>query len=62
MHESNLSAGISTVYYTLHHVEKRLLSNTGGILCPFAVYYLRYAVGSFFTMSRIPLADGKRAG
>jgi hypothetical protein len=32
------------------------------ILCPFSVYYLRYAVGSFFTMSRIPLADGKRAG
>ncbi len=32
------------------------------ILCPFAVYYLRYAVTSFFTMSRIYLADGKRAG
>ncbi len=32
------------------------------ILCPFAVYYLRYAVTSFFTMSRISLADGKRAG
>jgi hypothetical protein len=32
------------------------------ILCPFAVYYLRYAVRSFFTMSRISLADGKRAG
>ncbi len=31
-------------------------------LCPFAVYYLRYAVRSFFTMSRISLADGKRAG
>ncbi len=31
-------------------------------LCPFAVYYLRYAVGSFFTLSRISLADGKRAG
>jgi hypothetical protein len=31
-------------------------------LCPFAVYYLRYATTSFFTMSRIPLADGKRAG
>jgi hypothetical protein len=28
----------------------------------FAVYYLRYAVRSFFTMSRISLADGKRAG
>jgi hypothetical protein len=23
------------------------------ILCPFAVYYLRYAVRSFFTLSRI---------
>jgi hypothetical protein len=32
------------------------------ILCPFAVYYLRYAVTSFFTISRITLADGKRAG
>ncbi len=34
------------------------------ILCPFAVYYIRYAyaVRSFFTMSRISLADGKRAG
>jgi hypothetical protein len=32
------------------------------ILCPFAVYYLRYAVTSFFTLSRISLADGKRAG
>ncbi len=31
-------------------------------LCPFAVYYLRYAVTSFFTISRISLADGKRAG
>jgi hypothetical protein len=34
----------------------------GTILCPFAVYYLRYAVRSFFTMSRISLVDGKRAG
>ncbi len=32
------------------------------ILCPFAVYYLRYGVRSFFTMSRISLADGKTAG
>ena len=32
-----------------------------GILCPFAVYYLRYAVRSFFTMSRTSLSDGKRA-
>ena len=32
------------------------------ILCPFAVYYLRYAVRSFFTMSRISPADDKRAG
>jgi hypothetical protein len=32
------------------------------LLCPFAVYYLRYAVRSFFTMSRIYLTDGKRAG
>ncbi len=32
------------------------------ILCPFAAYYLRYAVRSFFTLSRISPADGKRAG
>ncbi len=31
-------------------------------LCPFAAYYLRYAVRSFFTMYRISLADVKRAG
>ena len=31
-------------------------------LCPFAVYYLRYAVMSFFTISRISLAEGKTAG
>ncbi len=31
-------------------------------LCPFALYYLRYAVTSFFTISRIYLANGKRAG
>jgi hypothetical protein len=37
----------------------------GGVksfLCPFAVYYLRYAVRSFFTLSRISPADGKTAG
>ena len=28
----------------------------------YSVYYLRYAVRSFFTMSRISLADGKGAG
>jgi hypothetical protein len=32
------------------------------ILCHFAIHYLRYAVTSFFTISRISLADGKRAG
>ncbi len=32
------------------------------VLCPFAVYYLRYGVRSFFTMYRIPPADGKTAG
>jgi hypothetical protein len=31
-------------------------------LCPFAVYYLRYATTSLFTISRIPLTDSKRAG
>ncbi len=36
--------------------------NTKYFLCPFAVYYLRYAVTSFFTISRIYLADGKRTG
>ncbi len=30
------------------------------LLCPFAVYYLRYAVRSIFTMSRTSLSDGKR--
>jgi hypothetical protein len=39
----------------------RLRKNTL-VLCPFAVYYLRYAVRSFFTLSRISLADGKTAG
>ncbi len=32
------------------------------ILCPFAAYYLRYAVRSFFTLSCISLAEGKKAG
>jgi hypothetical protein len=31
-------------------------------LCPFAEYYLRYAVTSFFTISRISLVDRKREG
>jgi hypothetical protein len=31
-------------------------------LCPFAAYFLRYATTSFFTISRIPLSDGKTAG
>jgi hypothetical protein len=39
-----------------------MLSVSQWFLCPFAVYYLRYAVRSFFTMSRISLADDKRAG
>jgi hypothetical protein len=39
-----------------------LLSYLPYFLCPFAVYYLRYAVRSFFTMSRTSLSDGKRAG
>jgi hypothetical protein len=36
--------------------------STKYILCPFAVYYLRYAVTSFFTIYRISLVGGKRAG
>jgi hypothetical protein len=32
------------------------------ILRPLALYYLRYAVRSFFTLSRNSLAEGKRAG
>ncbi len=40
----------------------QVVRTTFFILCPFAVYYLRYAVRSFFTMSRISPADGKRAG
>ncbi len=39
-----------------------MYSMTPIFLCPFAVYYLRYAVRLFFTMSRISVADGKRAG
>jgi hypothetical protein len=39
------------------HAFKRKIS-----LCPFAVYYLRYAVRPLFTMSRISHAEGKRAG
>jgi hypothetical protein len=35
---------------------------TINFLCPFAVYYLRYEVTSFFTLSRIFIVDGKRAG
>ncbi len=42
--------------------EKKFVLLLLALLCPFAVYYLRYAVRSFFTMSRISLADGKRAG
>ncbi len=38
------------------------MSCTYNCLCPFAVYYLRYAVTSFFTMSRTFLADSKTAG
>jgi hypothetical protein len=47
------------VYGKIHR--KRKL-HTVKILCPFVVYCLRYAVRSFFTMSRTSLADGKRAG
>jgi hypothetical protein len=39
-----------------------LKSGTESLLCPFAVYCLRYAVTLFFTMSRISLAEGKTAG
>jgi hypothetical protein len=44
------------------HSGKIIKTGFNFFLCPFAVYYLRYAVRSFFTMSRISLADGKRAG
>jgi hypothetical protein len=44
------------------HSEKNMQPDTIYFLCPFAVYYIRYAVRSFFTMYRISLADGKRAG
>jgi hypothetical protein len=46
----------------IYHLTGRKLNRKFNILCPFAVYYLRYAVTSFFTMSRISLAGGKRAG
>ncbi len=58
------------VYWACPPVYKRFLFRLGCsgrpstkyFLCPFAVYYLRYAVMSFFTISRIYLTDGKRAG
>ena len=49
----------------LYEVKKGNLINFQGILeilCPSAVYYLRYVVMSFFTMSRTSLSDGKRSG
>ncbi len=47
---------------TLCYVQKKhKIRQPNEFLCPFAVYYLRYAVRSFFTMSRISLAEGKRA-
>jgi hypothetical protein len=45
--------------------ENIVISFSRGVLCflcPFAVYYLRYGVRPLFTMSRISLVDGKRAG
>ncbi len=52
------------LYMTLQllHSEFPFFMMTILFLCPFAAYYLRYPVRSFFTMSRISLADGKRAG
>jgi hypothetical protein len=44
------------MYFNLHKTERKVN------FCPFAVYYLLYAVRSFFTISRISLADSKRAG
>jgi hypothetical protein len=44
------------------HPDEDFDGGGNNFLCPFAVYYLRYAVTSFFTMSRISLAEGKTAG
>ncbi len=55
----------SVTYSALHlHLHLWTLRSLGTllILCPFAAYYLRYAVRLFFTLSRISLAEGKRAG
>jgi hypothetical protein len=43
------------------HIRKKC-TETIYILCPFAVYYLRYGVRPRFTISRNSFADGKRAG
>ena len=46
----------------LQKVKSQKNLNLEKFLCSFAIYYLRYAVRSFFTMSRISLPNGKRAG
>ncbi len=57
----NVSCKRGTIFIELLSA-RRLKGSTFVILCPFAAYYLRYAVRSFFTLSRISLTDGKRAG
>jgi hypothetical protein len=56
----------SEINFIFYPVYSRLVRPTLSVslffLCPFAVYYLRYAVTSFFTMSRTFLADSKTAG
>ncbi len=61
MEANNTMDGEKTWLSINHSILSR---QTGRVsfLCPFAAYYLRYAVRSFFTLSRISLAEGKRAG
>jgi hypothetical protein len=63
---ADLSAGAADMSIFGVEIKKEnsinLSTTTKIVLCPFAVYYLRYAVRSFFTISRNSLVDGKRAG
>ncbi len=52
---------LKEMYRHLHH-QGAFTNKAFAFLCPFAEYYIRYAVTSFFTISRISLAEGKRAG
>jgi hypothetical protein len=53
---TNHESGILSLSFSM------VCSQVKSFLCPFAVYYLCYAVRSFFTLSCISLANGKTAG